>query len=96
MVEQTLNIAAVSLLPQERTTADLLPGTHWVTAALTTSSLLYLSKAVRVECPRRSTHYQNMSSGCCGECSCPQVNLNGTYPDNEVHFRTLAACGAVV
>lgn len=37
-----------------------------------------------------------MSSGCCGERGCPQVNLAGTYSDNEVHFRTLPACGGVV
>lgn len=95
VAEQSLTSTAVPPLPQERETADLL-GMHWVTAAHPTSSLPYLSKAVRVEWPCRRSEHQNMSSGCHGECVCPQVNLNGAHTDNELCFRTPAACGASV
>ncbi|KAI4801712.1 hypothetical protein KUCAC02_019588, partial [Chaenocephalus aceratus] len=77
-VKQTLNVAAVSLLPRE--TRQLIcyqVGYVWGTAAHPTSRLLYLSQAVRVEWPHRTTHYGNMSSGCCGECSCPQCWQRG-------------------
>lgn len=66
------------------------------TAARPTSRLLYLSKAVKAEWPHRATRYQNMSSGRCGGCRRPSVNLACTHSDNEVHCRTLAACGGVV
>ncbi|KAI9528216.1 hypothetical protein NQZ68_023197 [Dissostichus eleginoides] len=49
----------------------------WGTAAHPTSRLLYLSQAVRVEWPHRTTRYGNMLSGCCGECSCPQCWQRG-------------------
>lgn len=80
--------------PQERTTADLLPGMHRVTAAHPNSSLFYLSKAVRVE--RTCRNYQDVSSGCCGKYSYPEANFPSIYGDNEVHFRTVAADNEVV
>lgn len=91
-VKQTLNVAAVSLLPRE--TRQLIcyqVGYVWGTAAHPTSRLLYLSQAVRVEWPHRTTHYGNMSSGCCGECSCPQVRA----PLALILIMTLETLGAV-
>lgn len=63
MVEQSLNITTEASLSQESTTPDLLPGTRAVAAAHSSSSLLYLSKAVRNEWTRRYTKLQRRAMG---------------------------------
>lgn len=63
MMEQSLNITAEASLPQESTTPDLLPGTRAVTAARSSSGLLYLSKSVRNECTCRITKLQRCAIG---------------------------------
>lgn len=63
MVEQSPNITAEASLSQESTTPDLLPGSRAVTAARSSSGLLYLSKAVRNEWTRRTTKLQRRVMG---------------------------------